>query len=278
MKRSLVVLLGLVVLLALSAMSPPPAAAQAAGQAAAQPAAKPAPSIDEILERSIRATGGRDAWKRLTSLRAKGAAEISGTDVTGTFELQAKAPNKSAMTVSLATPGGAIVIRQGFDGQQGWKDLPGQGLQDLTGEELSQAKRDAEFYGELKFRELYPHITYLGEEDVNGRGAYVIRAAAADGVERKMYFDKESGLRVRADDEKGVGPNPPSQSYFDDYKEVPGAGVKFPSTMRVVTPMATVVLHAEEIAPNAVIDDAVFAKPVAADATGGPSPNDKAPQ
>jgi len=274
----LVVLLGLLVLLALSAMSPPPAAAQAAAQATAQPAAKPAPSIDEILERSIRATGGREAWKKLTSLRAKGAAEISGADVTGAFEFLAKAPNKSAQTITLSTPGGAIVVRQGFDGQQGWKDLPGQGLQDLSGEELSQTKRDAEFYGELKFRELYPHITYLGEEDVNDRGAYVIRAATADGAARKMYFDKQSGLRVRMDDEKGVGGNPPSQSYFDDYKEVPGTGVKLPSTMRVVTPMATVVLHVEEFAPNAVIDDALFAKPAAADATGGPSPNDKAPQ
>jgi len=120
----------------------------------------------------------------------------------------------------------------------------------------------------------------------------VIRAATADGAARKMYFDKQSGLRVRMDDEKGVGGNPPSQSYFDDYKEVPGTGVKLPSTMRVVTPMATVVLHVEEFAPNAVIDDALFArgvgrrrfgeqrivKPAAADATGGPSPNDKAPQ
>jgi hypothetical protein len=268
MNRSFAVGMGLVALLALGAWNGPRAVVQAAGQATAQ--ATPAPSVDEILERAMRASGGREAWKRLTSVRMKGTAEIAGMDAPGSFDIQAKAPNKVLQTITL----GPMVIRQAFDGQQGWKDLPGQGVQDLTGGELSQFKRDAEFYGELKFKELYPQITYLGEEDVNNRPAYVLRAVPTDGAARKFYFDKENGLRVRTDDEEGVGGNPPTQSYFEDYKEMAGTGVKMPATIRIVAPTMTVVLRLEEMAANVAIDDAVFAKP-AAETTGTPAPDEK---
>jgi len=276
MKRSLwgVVIFGLSVLLALGAACSPRAWAQAAGQTVAPASAKPAPSIDEIIERSIRASGGREAWKRLTSLRMRGQAEVTGMDLPGTVEIQAKAPNKVLQTIEF----GQMVIRHAFDGQNGWQELPGQGVTDMSGEELGQFKRDAEFHGELKFKELYPQITYLGEEEVNNRSAYVIRAVPADGAARKFYFDKETGLRVRTDDEKGMGGNPPPQIYFEDYKDAPGAGVKFPSTVRVVTPQFTVVMRMEEFTPNVAIDDAVFVKPATGNAAGASSPNEKAPQ
>lgn len=268
MKRSFAVGMGLAVWLALGAGNGPRAVVQAAGQATTQ--AKPAPTVDEILERAIRASGGREAWKRLTSVRMKGRAEIVGMDAPGTFEILAKAPNKVLQTITL----GPTVLKQGSDGQQGWKELPGQGVQDMTGGELSQFKRDSEFYGELKFRELYSQITYLGEEDVNNRPAYVLRAVPADGAARKFYFDKASGLRVRMDDEEGAEENPPAQSYFEDYKEVAGTGVKMPATVRIVTPAMSVVVRLEEMAANVAIDDAVFAKP-AAETTGASSADEQ---
>ncbi|MGC8793043.1 MAG: hypothetical protein ACP5U2_06595, partial [Bryobacteraceae bacterium] len=51
-------------------------------------------TAEQVLEKSVEATGGREAYARLTSTLARGSIEFVGQHLHGTVELYAKAPNK----------------------------------------------------------------------------------------------------------------------------------------------------------------------------------------
>jgi 5-methyltetrahydropteroyltriglutamate--homocysteine methyltransferase len=58
-------------------------------------------TAEQILEKSVEATGGREAYARLASTRARGSIEFIGQHLHGTIELYAKAPNKRLLVTDL---------------------------------------------------------------------------------------------------------------------------------------------------------------------------------
>lgn len=107
----------------------------------------PLPSVEQILARYIEALGGKDAITRLTSRVARGKVDMPGVSRGGTFEVYAKAPNKSVSTLDVYPIG---IIKQGFNGRQGWDQTKETGLQDAVGEDLAALERDSDFYSPLR--------------------------------------------------------------------------------------------------------------------------------
>ena len=175
----------------------------------------------------------------------------------------AKAPNKRLIVMTFAEAG---EIRQGFDGQVGWIQMPGEEPVELTGAQQAGASREAVFNGALKWRDLYPKAELKGQEKVGGRVAYAIELTPAVGKPMTQFFDAETFLLVRQ-----VGNFETPQGAMDirvelsDYRDV-GGGVKWPFLTREVMPMGEVIIEITELKINAAIDDAEFAKPVAAPA------------
>jgi len=95
----------------------------------------------------------------------------------------------------------------------------------------------------------------LGEKDV-----YVVVATPEGLAPETFYFDKQTGLLLRAD---GVIVSPegkmPYQSFYEDVREVDG--VKMPFKIRAVTPQFEFITIVTEVKNGAAIDDAKFAKP-----------------
>jgi hypothetical protein len=77
------------------------------------------PSVDQLVEKCAKASGGKEAWAKLQTLVMTGTMEVPAAGLKGTFEVFAKAPNKIFHIFSLAD--GRFVQKQGFDGQVGWK-------------------------------------------------------------------------------------------------------------------------------------------------------------
>jgi len=215
------------------------------------------PALDQILDKLIEGSGGKAAQEKLTSRQVKGTFEIPSMGANGTFESFAKAPNKSYTAIDV--PGFGL-IRQSYDGAMGWEDNPMVGMRDLAGAELAARKRDADFYGALHMKELYPQMTMKAKEKVGERAAWLVEAVPAEGKPEKMYFDAETGLLVRQDAER-EGPQGAAvvQVYFEDYRDVDG--VKVPFTIRQVMPMFELSIKFSEVKHNVEIDDAKFAKP-----------------
>ena len=99
---------------------------------------------------------------------------------------------------------------------------------------------------------------------MGGREAYAIELTPAAGKPVTHFFDAETFLLVRQ-----MGNFETPQGAMDirvelsDYRDV-GGGVKWPFLTRQVMPVGEVIMRITELKLNAAIDDAVFAKPVAA--------------
>jgi len=217
------------------------------------------PTADEILDRYLVAEGGRAAFEKLTSRVMTGTINVPSMSLTGTVELREKAPNRS---LGIITINGAS-YRQGYDGTSGWTDDPQNGLRDLTGAELAETRREADFYHTLDLHKLYSKFTFTGKQEIGSRDAYVIEAAIPEGgPPEKMYFDVESGLLLRNTSQR-YGPDGVSefQQDYGDYREVDG--VQLPRTIRQTNEGTLVIITVAEYHHNVPLDDAEFAKPAA---------------
>jgi len=217
----------------------------------------PLPSIEQILARYIEALGGKDAITRLTSRVARGKVDMPGVSRGGTFEVYAKAPNKSVSTLDVYPVG---VIKQGFNGREGWDQTKETGLQDAVGEDLAALERDSDFYSPLRLKVKYPKITLGGKMNIGYREAYVIEAHPTIGEVEKLYFEKESGLLIRWDVVRAtVEGKALAVVYLDDWRKIDG--VRLPFLISQSFPGFTFVLKFEDVKHNLPVDDALFNKP-----------------
>lgn len=237
----------------------------------ADPAPEPLPTVDAVLDRYLEAVGGRAAIEKLGShviklslLRPKlinggtpNAAMIARAEE-WPMEIYQKAPNKFLAVIT--SPDG--IIQQGFNGVTGWVKTS-RGLRELSGGELAQMKRRADFYRDFRLKEQYSKMAVSGKEKIGGREAYVIEALALDQRVERLFFDKQSGLLLRRIvlTETKLGPDP-EQTDYQDYRAV--EGIKLPFTTIVTylddNHLGTARKYVE-VRHNVPLDDAKFDPP-----------------
>ena len=228
-------------------------------KADAKPAATALPSADEILDKYVKAIGGKEANEKVTSRFMKGSFEMPAMGMNGTVEAYTQAPNKSATVTEIA---GFGKVQQVFDGKSAWEANPMSGLRELAGAELSAMKREADFYAELNYKKNFSKLEVKGKEKVGDSEAYVVLATPSEGKPDKMYFDTKTGLIIRRDSERETEQGTlATETYYEDYKDV--EGVKVPMTMKITNPQFSFVIKMTEVKTNVKIEDSKFAKPSA---------------
>ena len=218
----------------------------------------PTPTVAQIFDAYINATGGKAAYAKLTSTVTTGTFSITGQKIKGNYEVQAKAPNKIHISQTIESLG---KTDQGYDGNTGWSRDPINGLRMLSGAELAQLKEQARFNGLLFWKEMYPKTEVLGIRPVGSAKAYAVRLTPAAGKPTIQYFDVTTKLLVRQDQmvESPQG-SIPTESYPSNWKAVDG--VKQPYTMRqVVAGSNEIITISTSIKNNTAIPDSVFVKP-----------------
>ncbi|MDX2041290.1 MAG: hypothetical protein SF097_08575 [Acidobacteriota bacterium] len=222
--------------------------------------AKPAaalPSADEILDKFVKASGGKEAIQKLTSRTSKGTFEIESMGISGGFQSFAKAPNKTATVIEIP---GFGTVQQVFDGTKAWDSNPQTGLRELAGAELAAQKRDGDFYQTINMKSHYSKMTVKGKEKVGTAEAFVVEAVPTEGSPEKLYFDVTTGLLIRTDTERESPDGKMAiEAYMSDYKMVDG--VNIPHTLKQVTPMFSMSIKMTEVKHNAPVEDAKFNKP-----------------
>jgi hypothetical protein len=238
----------------------PDAAKQDATKKEEKPAASAAaalPTVEDILDKYVKALGGKEACLKLTSRTVKGTFLIEAMNASGSLEAFTKAPNKNATIITIE---GFGTINSVYDGSKGWANDPFTGFRELTGAELATTKRDADFYAMLNFNKNYPKLVVKGIEKVGSSDAYVVEATPAEGPPEKFYFDVKNGLLTRHDSERESPQGTMAiQRYFEDYKPVDG--VNFAHTWKQVTPVFEVTTKFTEVKNNTEIDETKFNKP-----------------
>jgi len=223
--------------------------------ALAQEPASSAPTVDQIIEKSIAAAGGREAMKKMTSLAGSGTFELTSMGATGTTEVWAKAPDKR---LSVTTVEGYGEVKQGYDGKVAWKSDPQGGLANMEGDELFNMRREAQFNGELRWKELYSNAEVIGKNKVGDRDCWVLKLTPNEGKPMTRYYDAETFqlMKVVTDTPQGETVVMPS-----DYADI-GNGVKIAHTLKLTLPqVGDLVIKFKEFKPNVDIDDAKFTKP-----------------
>jgi hypothetical protein len=242
------------------AVAPPlPQAAPEGGPGGMKPAVT-LPKVDEVLEKYVQALGGRAAIEKAKTRVLKGAQVSSANGASMPLEIAQQAPNKFVMT--LTTPQQAVIAR-GYNGTTAWMKTP-RGQRELSGADLEQMKRNADFFWMLKLREVAKEMFVMGKEKIGERETYVVGAMVAPARIEKFYFDTQTGLLLRAEtlEDTLIGWIP-EQLDYEDYREVDG--VKMPFTVRqsYVDPWIGWTRKFTEIKVNAPVDEAKFNIPTA---------------
>jgi CubicO group peptidase (beta-lactamase class C family) len=210
------------------------------------------PTVEQILDKYVRAIGGEMTHKKLISRVMSGKFEIPEEEVSGSIEHEAMAPNRLRLTLRAQTKNGKrFDLLTVFDGAVGWEFNPtNAGHREICGDELASMRRNAEFYRDINLRELYSKVTLKGKERIGKHAAYVVEAAPREGNPEKWYFNTQTGLLIRIDDTY-------YDTYFDDYREVDG--IKLPFTVRTSSAAAGMFIASfDEIRHNLPIEEVRF--------------------
>jgi outer membrane lipoprotein-sorting protein len=235
------------------------------------PAAEPDPnsmtlrttnaSPQPLFDKYIQAIGGAQRVAALTSFVATGT--YTGYE-TGSgpvnLEIYAKAPNQRTAILKMPEEDSIRV----YDGTNGWiagpeRTVP---LTTLNGPNLFGARLEAmtSFPAGLQkeFTQWRSGSAMIDDQEV----------AVAQGIKTgqlpvNFYFDKTTGLlkRIMRWNQTAVGPVP-TQTDFDDYRDV--AGIKMPFRTVITWTDGRSTVELKDVKPNVPIDATRFAKPAPA--------------
>jgi hypothetical protein len=152
------------------------------------------PDAREIINRHVKAIGGREAILAHPSMHATGTLSVASAGITGPMEIFGAA-NPNRVVVKTSVPGIGDIM-EGFDGSHGWSVSPMTGPMLKVGKELTQTKLDADFYSELRDPKTYPEVKTLEKTTFDGRPCYKVSLKRIDGIEDFDFYDVATGLRA----------------------------------------------------------------------------------
>jgi photosynthetic reaction center cytochrome c subunit len=226
------------------------------------------PSADQILANYVRALGGEEAIRKVTT-RVVTATQFIPTGPGGQIPVPAqteqyqKAPNFVLNIYRTPT----YTISEGFDGTTRWAQDANGRVIDAPKIDQDRARRTSIFFDGLDLKQRYSKLTVAGIERVQDRDAYLVVADVPDDTPDRLYFDRDTGLLLRKTTD---WPTPLGAIRFEvnyeDYRDA-GHGVKVPFLVKMIpaTPrmeqgvVATV--RVQKVEENVPIDDAKFRKP-----------------
>ena len=232
-----------------------------------------AQTADEIIDNYIENTGGIDAWKNITNMKASGVAQMGGVDYP--FEQTVMTDGRMVVVVDLQ---GQKFIPQAFDGENVW----------ATNFQTMQAEAsDAETSMNYKKNEAIefpdPFVNYeangytvklIGEETVEGTECFKIQLTKnpvmVDGAEEAnvvtYYFDKENNVPVMSETALTSGPGKGSivQTIYSEYLEAGDVYIAHAQSQKFNGQIGQTI-KIKEILINGEVDESLFNMPAAAD-------------
>jgi hypothetical protein len=222
-----------------------------------------------VLDRAVKALGGADKLGQLqgVSFRSQGIFQAGDQKVEMSGDVNAQALHRFRWQISVTfmgrTESGVLVL----DGDKGWIQGGGQQARDLPPEALALLQTDLRVV--RLAQRLVPlsekgfSLAPLGELKIEQRDAVGIKVTHAGQPDLDLFFDKESGLPLRAEvrvKEDKDGQEVLHAFTFGDYKEVNGVK-QFTrlSLQRDGKPAMELELSNFDLRDR--LDDALFAKP-----------------
>jgi carboxyl-terminal processing protease len=220
-------------------------AGKAEGAAARASQFKSTPQADMIMERYIKAVGGREALEGLKNRVSVGVCTYPLQSLSGKVVIYEEAPDKRSTQIEIPNLGVTKVV---FDGKRGWTQNSLMGFHEFKGPELSVLRREFDFRKITKYRELYSEMVYKGAFDSSQGRVDVLELVAPDGSRDVLHFDSKTGLLVFGGGVK-----------LGDYRQV--GAVKIPFLQTLQFGGMEIKIQLERVGHNVPISEDAFAEP-----------------
>lgn len=215
-----------------------------------------AQSLSEVLDKHFKAVG-QEKMMTVNSFYVK--AKVSQMGMEMPMEMKIKKPEM--FIVSIEMQGQKMI--QAFDGQKGWMVAPwvGPDPQELAGDQLAQAKQQANMEGELyNYEKKGSSAELMGKVNVDGKEAYRIKLTTSDGNSKDYFIDAQTFyiLKVKAK-VSAQGQTVDVEQIMSENKTI--EGITIPMKIESKSPMGTALILMEEVKFNEKFDDAIFKQP-----------------
>jgi len=193
------------------------------------------PTAEDILDRHVEATGGKEAHLRLTTRKSTGtlAVDLGGHKFEAKLEYNDQAPTKSHLIIQADQ---FFQVRAN-NAQHAWEWRPSShlhGSEDsrseegitvlLEGTEKDRTIEDSRFHADAEWRNHFTGAKTLGVADVQGRPTYEVEMTANSGEKYSRFYDRENGRLVKSvrETESSQMGEIDVESFFEDYREFDG--------------------------------------------------------
>ena len=233
-------------------------------------------TADELLEKNLKAMGGKDKLKAIQSMRMTGKMKMGPMEAPITI-VKAR---PSEMRVDFTIQG--MTGTSAYDGSTGWNLMPFMGNKDpqkMTEEQLKDMRVEADFDGStFDYKAKGNKVEYVGKVDTEGTPTYKLHVTTKEGKESNIYLDAESYLVIRTEATRNVqGQDLEMETSIGDYKTVDGLTMPYSMESHVKGKEAaggqSITIEKIEIDPK--VDAAMFKMPAVAPA---PKPEEKKQQ
>ena len=224
-------------------------------------AAAPAVAMDadELIAKSIEATGGLDKIQAVKTMKTTGKILMMGMEFP--FVTYHARPAKIRIESNIQ----GMDFVQAYDGEVGWMINPMTGSQDPQKMPESQTKSfklNADLDGVLVDYEKKGYtVEYIGTDEVEGTAVHHMKLDTNDNIIMELYFDAEYFLAIKVTT-KGTeeGQEFESETYFSDFKEA-GDRVTAHSIETRMGGQTVNQIMIEAIEFGLEIDDSIFPMP-----------------
>ncbi len=239
-----------------SGHEPAPGATPAAGGHDEHGATPPAPpTVQQVYDKYFAAAGGQAAAAKFQTQVVKGTVAQS-QNRNSTFEVTSKSPDKYLLVVQ--TPQGSM--RRALNGASGWADGP-RGVRELGASELADARRAADLFSLVKFTPAQT-MRVIGRRKLNDRDVIVVVDRPSEKVQRRYFFDAETGLLTRIVTlTDALLNNLPEQIDFEDYRDVDGAKIPFVVRVSAIDTFNSYTRTFTEVKHGVPVEDTLFLMP-----------------
>jgi hypothetical protein len=205
-------------------------------------AEKELPRADELLDRYINATGGKEAYDKIKNRVSKGTMEFAGQGIKLSGTLYAAKPNLVCTILASDATG---KIESGTDGRVVWENSLLKGPAIKKGAERSNALRDSTFDRLVYWKTVYGKAECVGRQAVDGNMCFKIvltpkrpKASTADQKESELltlYINETSSLVTKIESKVVTAAGTiPVEAYFSDYKIVDGILISHKVVIRLL--------------------------------------------
>jgi len=225
--------------------------------------------VQAILDKAIEAHGGADKLTKFpaATVKGKGSVTVADQKIDFTQSNAVQFPGQFRFEAQIDASGATYTFLILVDGDKGWMQLPGQDIQEMDKEAITEMKEQVHALSVCRLAPLKDKaytLSPLGEAKIGDKEAVGIHVTHKDHADVNLYFDRKSGLLLkmerRAKDSIDGNKEYTAEMFYSDYKEIDGVQHAMKETLKrdgkeYLTTEISELLHQEKL------DASTFAKP-----------------